>query len=168
MKRASVLGILTMCLGVVGCGGNRDRDNTGATGDDKTAEVRPIAVTEMGCLTARGEQFVLTDLERGEGEATTDTFQLVGDNDELRQHIGKQVRVTGEAEAPRVAVIQESTPPADARPQGTAGSSDPRVSTQSETRVETRKLTVSSVQPTGASCAAETTSEGAAPTRPRR
>jgi hypothetical protein len=166
MKRASVLGILAMCIGVVGCGGDRDRDNTG---DDKTAEVRPIAVTEMGCLTARGDQFVLTDLERGEGEATTDTFQLVGNNDELRRHVGQQVRVTGEAEAPRVAVIQESTPaPADARPQGTAGSSDPKVSTQSETRVETRKLTVSSVQPTGASCAAETMSEGAAPTRPRR
>jgi hypothetical protein len=148
----TVLGILAICLGFVACGGNRE--------DDKTAEVRPAAVTEMGCLTARGDQFVLTDLERGEGEATTETFQLVGNDDELRQHVGKQVRVTGEADPPRVAVVQESTPPQpEARPQGTTGAADPKVRTQSETRVEARKLKVSSVQPTGASCAAETTSD---------
>jgi hypothetical protein len=170
MKRARVLGIVAMCTIVVACGGNRDRDDANAPGDGKTAEVRPATVTQMGCLTARGDQFVLTDLERGEGEATTETFQLIGSDDELRQHVGKQVRVIGEAEASRVAVVQESTPPpaTDAKPQGTTGGADPKVSTQSETRVETRKLTVSSVQPTGASCAAETTSGGAAPTRPRR
>ena len=160
MKRVSVLGIWAICIGLVGCGG-RDRD-----ADEKTAEVRPTSVTEMGCLTARGDRFVLTDLERGEGEATTETFQLVGNEDELRKHVGKQVRVTGEAEAPKVAVVQESTPAAPgAKPEGTAGSAEPKVATQSETRLEARTLTVSTVEPTGASCAAEAT-ESAAPTRP--
>jgi hypothetical protein len=163
MKRA-VFGILAMCVGFAACG----RDRTGVPGDDKAAEVRPVAVTETGCLTARGDQFVLTDLERGEGEATTDTFQLVGKDEELRPHVGKQVRVTGDADAPRVAVVQESTPPRqNASPQGTTGTADPKVSTQSETRVETRELKVSSVVPTGSSCAAETTG-GASPTRPRQ
>jgi hypothetical protein len=157
MRRALVLGISAMCVALVGCGG-RER------GDEKTAEVRPATVTEMGCLTARGEQFVLTDLEHGEGAATTEAYQLVGRDDELKQHVGKQVRITGEAEAPRVAVVQESTPPKpDAKPEGTAGRAEPKVSTQTETRVEMRKLTVSSVTPTGESCAAETTAE---PKRP--
>jgi hypothetical protein len=154
MRRA-VLGILSVCVGFVGCGG-----------DEKTVEVRPTAVTEVGCLTARGDQFVLTDLERGEGETTTDTFQLAGNDAELRQHVGKQVRVTGEAEEPRVAVVQESTPAPPETPRGTTGRGDPKVSTQSETRLETRRLSVSSVEPTGASCAAETSPGAAAPTRP--
>jgi hypothetical protein len=166
MKRASVVGMFVVCMGVFGCGGDRGR-TAGETGD-KTAEVRPAVVTETGCLTARGDQFVLTDLERGEGEATTETYQLIGNHDELRRHVGEQVRVNGEAEAPKVAVVQESTPPANATPQGTSGGAEPKVNTQAQTRVETRKLTVTSVEATGASCAAEATGGGAAPIRPRQ
>ena len=159
MKRASV-GALGLCLCLAGCGGaDRDRENAGDRAGEKTAEVRPTVVTETGCLTARGDQFVLTDLQRGEGQPTTEAFQLIGDGEQLRQHVGKQVRVNGEAEAPKVAVVQESSPaPAEPAPQGTAGGAKPeaKVDTQTQTRVEVRKLTVSSVEPTGASCAAET------------
>jgi hypothetical protein len=168
MNRVSA-GVLAMCLGLFGCGrADRESANTGEAGD-KAAEVRPTPVTETGCLTAREGQFVLTDLERGEGEATTETFQLIGNEEELRRHVGRQVRVNGEAEAPKVAVVQESTPPpANPSPQGTTGGTAPKVSTQAQTRLEVRKLTVSSVQPTGASCAAETTGGGTEPTRPER
>jgi hypothetical protein len=42
---------------------------------------------------------VLTDLERRSESATdqptTQAYQLVGNDEELRQHVGKQVRVTG-------------------------------------------------------------------------
>jgi hypothetical protein len=161
MKRASVAGVLAICVGFAGCGGaDRDRENAGT--DEKTAEVRPVPVSETGCLTARGEQFVLTDLQRGDGEATTETFRLIGNEQELRKHVGQQVRVNGEAEAPKVAVVQESTPPASGTATGTAGAADPKVSTQSETRVEVRQLTVASVEPTGAACSAEG-ARGAAP-----
>lgn len=165
MMRVSV-GVLGICLCLVGCGG-ADRE----AADEKTAEVRPIVVTETGCLTARGDQFVLTDLQRGEGEATTETFELIGNGEMLRPHVGRQVRVNGEAEAPKVAMVQESSPaPAEPAPQGTTGSakSDAKVSTQTQTRVEVRKLTVSSVEPTGSSCAAEAKSGEAAPQRPRQ
>jgi hypothetical protein len=156
MNRVSA-GLLAIVVGLFGCGrADRDAENTAGSDAEKTAEVRPSPVTETGCLNARGEQFVLTDLERGEGP-TTETFRLVGNEEELRQHVGKQVRITGEAEAPKVAVVQESTPPAsDAKPRGTTGTADPKVATQSETRMEVRKLTVTSVQPTGEACAAET------------
>jgi hypothetical protein len=162
MKRVSV-GLMAVVVGLFGSGrADRDAENT-AGNDDRTAEVRPVPVNETGCLTARGDQFVLTDLERGEG-ATTETFQLVGNEAELRQHVGKQVRVNGEAEAPKVAVVQESTPPpSDSRPQGTTGSTDPKVTSQVQTRMEVRKLTVTSVEPTGANCAEEGKSGGSAP-----
>ena len=164
MTRASITGVCGICLLLFGCGrGERDRENI------ETTEVRPIPVTETGCLTARGDQFVLTDLQPGDdGRATTETYQLIGRDEELRQHVGKQVRVSGEAEAPRVAQIQESTPPpAKPAPTGTGGGPDPKVSVQAETRVEVRKLTVSSVQPTGSPCSAETQDE-AATTPPRQ
>jgi len=175
MKRASVVGLFALCVGFAGCGfGEHDGKKDSNAADTKTAESRPAPVSETGCLTAKGDQFVLTDLERGEGSASTETFQLVGNDDELRKHVGKQVRITGEAEAPKVAVVSESTPPAapqgSAKPEATAttGAAQPKVSTETETRMEVRKLTVSSVQPTGASCAAETNQGGAAPTRRRQ
>ena len=157
MTRATI-GVLAICVGLVGCrGANRDETGANKPEEEKTAEVRPAIVTETGCLTARGDQFVLTDLERGEGQATTETFQLIGSDDQLRSHVGKQVRVNGEAEAPKVAVVQQSTPPApQPTAQGTAGGAEPKVSTQEQTRVEVRKLKVASVEPTGESCAAET------------
>jgi hypothetical protein len=170
MKRAS-MGVLALCLGIAGCGGGdrneEGRDSAGSGGTD----VSPVPVTETGCLTARGGQFVLTDLDRGASDPTTETYQLIGNEEELRQHVGKQVRVNGEAEPPKVATVQESTPtPPDSAARGTTGMGEtgPKVSTQAETRLEVRKLTVSSVQPTGESCAAEATGDGAAPTKPRQ
>ena len=160
MKRITI-GVMAVCLGLIGCG-RTDRDHAGdRPGSDYLDGARPLPVTETGCLTARGDQFVLTNLERGAGEATTETFQLVGNQEQFRPHVGMQVRVTGEAEPPKVAVVQESTPqPESARPQGTSGP-DPNVSTQAQTRVEVRKLTVATVEGTGASCAAEAAASGA-------
>jgi hypothetical protein len=169
MKRASVAGVFALGIGLAACGGGSGRDDSGApAAGDKTADARPFPITETGCLTARGDQFVLTDLERSEGGPTTETFQLIGTNEQLRQHVGKQVRVNGEAEAPKVAVVTESTPtPADRQPTGTSGSADPKVTSETQTRVESRRLTVSSVEPTGELCSAEATDrEGAA--KPRR
>ena len=171
MNRAT-MGALAVCIALFACGrGDRDSGNTGDGTAAESAEVRPTVVSETGCLTARGDQFVLTDLESAQGEATTETYQLIGSEEQLRPHVGQQVQVTGEAEAPNVAMVQESTPPpADGKPQGTTGSDNrdaaPKVSTQAQTRMEVRKLTVTSVQATGASCAAEAETGGAPATRP--
>ena len=64
------------------------------------------AVTEVGCVTATGDRFVLTSLESGEMPAT-ELYQLVGTNDELRQHVGREVLVTGEAQPAAVAEVRE-------------------------------------------------------------
>jgi hypothetical protein len=120
----------------VACGGNKDeadiaeRDpKVGDRGDG-----RPMAITETGCLTAQGDRFVLTALESaaaagtakpepgaagsqkpGQGAAesrsadaqpTTESYQLIGNEDELRPLVGKQVRVSGEADPPKVAAAE--------------------------------------------------------------
>jgi hypothetical protein len=133
------------------CGGDRQETRDARQSDED------VSVLQTGCLTAKGDQFVLTDLEADGGTAATETFQLIGNEDELRQHVGKQVRVGGKAEPAEVAEVRESTPPPSDKqqPTGTAGSADPSVSTETRTRVEVRKLTVSLVEPTGATCAAE-------------
>jgi hypothetical protein len=189
MRRSSAAGILAICLGLTAAcgGGNKDADNANATAgsDQKTADARPAPITQTGCLTARGDQFVLTDLQRGTEsgteQAATQTYQLIGNEDELRQHVGQQVRVNGEAEPAQVAEVRESTPPAaQGGATGTAGQqpqaggtqpqagaqsqtgtqsqsgTQPQVTAETETRLEVTKLRVQSLTPTGSSCAAET------------
>ena len=140
MKRASMAGVCAMGLMMaIGCGRS----------DGETATSR------TGCLTTSGESFVLTDLERGDSPST-EAFRLEGDENELRPHVGQRVRITGDAEPAKVAVVRESTPPdPNAQPAGTSGGQTPNVSTETETQIEVRKLTVASIAPTGQSCAAE-------------
>jgi hypothetical protein len=140
MKRASMAGACAMALiAAIGCGRS----------DGESAASR------TGCLTTSGENFVLTDIERGDSPSS-EMFRLEGNENELRPHVGQRVRITGDAEPAKVAVMRESTPPdPEARPEGTAGGATPNVASETETRVEVRKLTVASVEPTGQSCAAE-------------
>jgi hypothetical protein len=139
MKYACVTGLCVLSLAAaIGCG-RSDRET---------------ATTRIGCLTTSGQDFVLTDLERG--TSSTEAFRLEGKDDQLRPYIGKQVRITGDAEPANVAVMKESSP-AGTQPEaaGTSGVEKPAVSTETETRVEVRKLTVASIEPTGQTCAAE-------------
>jgi hypothetical protein len=185
MTRASVAGVFVLSLGlVVGCGGgdkeaNRDRAS-GAADEQSASAGRPAPITQTGCLSSRDGQYVLTDLEpaaeSSSGQPATEAYQLVGNDEELRQHVGKQVRVAGEAEPSQVAEVRESTPPSQPGQQatGTAGErppaapqpGQPQVSTSTETRLEVARLRVQSVTPTGQSCAAEAT--GGASSTPGR
>jgi hypothetical protein len=152
MKQATIAVTAVLCMAATtACGRNRE-----------------IGVLQTGCLTQSGDQFVLTDLERREGGAATETFQLIGNEKQLRELVGQQVRVSGQAEPADVAVMKESTPPpSEPAPAGTTGGSDPKVSSETETRVEARRLTVSAIEATGSSCAAEIKSgAGSEPPRP--
>ena len=173
MKRASVAGALLLSAAVAACGG-REAGEQQAAND---AGVRPTTTTATGCLTANGGKYVLTDLERASDQSAsaqpaTETYQLVGSEDQLKPHVGQQVRVNGEAEASRVAEVRESTPASTPGAAGTSGEQpaqpqQPTVTTETETRMEVATLRVQSVTPTGSSCAAETMG-GAAPQRPRQ
>ena len=153
IRRPAVIAIvLSSGLAIAACDHGRatDMDN-------------PVVVT--GCLTGSGDRFVLTELERSDAATTvaapaTETYQLVGEEDELRPHVGKQVTFTGRSDTTQVAIVRESSPAA-AAPAGTAGSegaapsgqgSTPKITAQSETRVEVAKLKVASVKSTGEPC----------------
>ena len=179
MKRSSV--VLALCLGLaIGCGGKTDETEIAEREPDVAGrgDNRPVPVTETGCLTAQGDRFVLTALERGAAQdkapgaqespagtagarPTTESYQLIGNESELRQLVGQQVRVTGEADVPKVAEVRESTPPTAASgATGTAGQpeparpGEPQVATTTETRLEVTQLRVQSITATGQACAA--------------
>jgi len=182
MKGVGVAGVAVVCVLSAGCGGGREQEEIAERNPGVMApgDGRPQPVNETGCLTAAGDRFVLTALEPGaagpgarEGQGagttadpqpTTVSYQLIGRNEELRKLVGRQVRVSGEAQPPKVAEVRESSPQAE--PRGTAGSSgadarrqQPQVSSTTETRLEVTQLRVQSITATGKPCAASATGD---------
>jgi hypothetical protein len=141
------------------------------------SQVPPTLIAETGCVTASGDRLVLTDLqpagttdvEPGRGPALarrpiTEAYLLQGADEELRQHVGQQVRVTGEAHPGRVVDIQGLLPMVKATPAGSASGAeetapssgtaapDPGVDVRYQVRLEVSEMDVQSVAPTGERC----------------
>jgi hypothetical protein len=171
MNRLHRLSAVVVCVGLAAaCGGNNretaaEHENTTATANAPAGSEeptgRPAALSVTGCLTSADGRYVLTQLAgdvQSPGGPATETYQLTNADEKLRPHVGKQVRVTGEAEPARVAEVRESTPATPATPAGTAGqqttANQPAVSTETRTRLETREMSVMSVTPTGQDCPA--------------
>src|SRR5688572_16919089 len=93
-----------------------------------------VALTEIGCLTASGNSYVLTSLEPGDRPAT-ELYQLVGDAAELQEHVGREVLVTGEADPARIAQVRETGPAAPVGTAGSSGDADAKVRTESQVRI---------------------------------
>jgi hypothetical protein len=162
MFSAAVLcaGLAAACGGGTGDAASEQPGTTPGNGAAREevggqAGARPEPISVDGCLTEANGRFVLTQLER-EGGTATETYQLTTNApDDLRQHVGREVRIAGEAAAARVAEVRESTPPGAGAtsPAGTSGQQGgAEVSTESTTRLEMRQLAVSSVTPTGDEC----------------
>lgn len=132
MRRTTMLGVWGLCGLTFAC-----TAPNGATG-----------LTEVGCVTSAGNRYVLTSLDSGV-RPVTELYELIG-ADDLRRHVGREVLVTGEAEPAGIAEVRET---GSATPVGTSGS-DPaaQVRTESQVRLETRKLRVVSLTPTGDEC----------------
>jgi hypothetical protein len=147
------MGFVGLCAGLaIGCGGSPDADGRNPYSDIDIEQT--TVVSETGCLTSSGDRYVLTALET-DGNRATELYQLIGDDAELRQHVGREVRVTGDAEPPQVAEVREVVPPG---PTGTAGTDsaqqgDAQVSATTQTRLETRPMRVATITPTGTDCA---------------
>jgi hypothetical protein len=132
----------------------------------------PQVVRVQGCLTAADDDMVLTQLTEMSAEpvggqsATTDSvpppqatkmYRLVGAEDELRPHVGQQVRVVGEADPPKVGIVRQTTPAAEPRAASAddvdeAGGDRPMVSTTRQLRLEVTELRVMTVTPLNRPC----------------
>ena len=149
MSKAAWVSVLGVSISMAaGCGGGAERDDRN---EFDIAGSTPI--TETGCLTSSGDRFVLTALEGG-GGAETELYQLTGNEEELRPLVGREVRVTGDAEPAVIADIQQpaqSTGTSGTEGGGTSGAR-PQVRTEAETRLETRQLRVGTVTATGDEC----------------
>ena len=152
----SVVGACLMMT--VGCGRGEERAalEEPATVQDRDSTAPARTMTVDGCLTAAGDRFVLTQLDKGVNgaEAETETYRLVGMEAQLRPLVGQHVEVSGTAEAEQVVDIRESSPPAATpgeQPRGTSGA-EPQVSTVQSTQVAVSDLRVSSVRARGDQC----------------
>lgn len=118
-----------------------------ATHPAPAGSIAPVEV--VGCLSAAGNRFVLTHADKD--DAKTIAYQLVNADDKLTALVGREVRVTGEAQPTQRAETRAVTPP---QPAATSGKSatDAKVTTVEETKVDMQKLSVASVAPTGDNC----------------
>lgn len=117
-------------------------------------------------MTASGDRFLVTSLAPGEASGqrvrragrpylATEVYELTGPTENLREYVGWQVRVNGEAPPRAITIVQERSPAGPASPAavGTAGQSPPegkdrlQVSTEQQTRFEMTQLRVLSVTP---------------------
>lgn len=119
-----------------------------ATHPAPAGTITPVEV--VGCLSASGDRFVLTHADKE--NAKTVAYQLVNADDQLRPLVGREVRVTGEAQPTQKADTRAVTPPQPAATSGTSGP-DAKVTTVEETKLDTQRLAVASVSPTGDPCA---------------
>jgi len=154
MKRVILMSICIGAVALTSACGRRDSAQADkknvldlATHPVPAGLVAPVSV--VGCLSASGDRFVLSHGDKDSSK--TLAYQLVNAEDQLRNLVGKEVRVTGEAQPAQSAETRELTP---AAPAATSGKPDTNatVTTVEDTKIEMQKLTVASVAPTGDSC----------------
>jgi hypothetical protein len=149
--------LMSICAGAValsvGCGRHNAQDNKKnildlATQPAPAAKIAPVEV--VGCLSASGDRFVVSHVDKDDSK--TIAYQLVNADDQLRPLVGREVRVSGEAQPTQKAETRAVTPP---QPAATSGNSEPeaKVTTVEETKVDMQKLAVASIAPTGDPCA---------------
>lgn len=148
---------MTICIGAIALSGACSRHDNNQSErknivDLATHPAAISAVTVDGCLTASGDKFMLASLDKESSKTTV--YQLMNADDQLRNMVGKEVRVSGQAEPTQSTETREVTPPAPTATTGKPAEAEPKVSTVTDTKLDVHKLTVASVTPTGDSCAA--------------
>jgi hypothetical protein len=158
--------IFSVALGSAACSRTADeRDQAqeaaiaardGAAGDE---------ITVTGCLSGAADRaaFVVTAdrnaltsgaLHSRDGETPTYTYELVGNTADLSQHVGKQVQVTGSLDEDREEEAKVDDEAESKQPPVQSGDDKvtPAIETDTEMEIEVRRLTVSTVTPTGRAC----------------
>jgi hypothetical protein len=150
----ALVAAFALAAGSAACGhgpsASQDRANTPPETQTATASNTPMTTTVTGCLAAgdAADTYVL-NAARAAGATASATYNLVGANsDQLRGHIGEQVKVSGTVTSGEQ-IAERSMPQAEThKAKGTSGT--PVVQTQTD--VQIRRLQVSSVSPEGQKC----------------
>jgi hypothetical protein len=124
-------------------------------------------ITVTGCLTSAADRgaFVVTAdrnaltsgaLHAGDGETPTYTYELTGNTQDLPQHVGRQVQVTGRVDEDRDDEVKVDAEEKTELPATQSGDEKvkPAITTDTEMNINVRRLQVSSVQQTGQPCGA--------------
>jgi hypothetical protein len=149
MRNLFVTSAVLVAIGTVATGCNRQEVSPPAEPMAASApqpRAQPMSVT--GCLKA-GEAdntFVLT-VAAASGSSEPATYQLVGKTDALREHVGERVEISGTLESEQEFASRTTAVEQD-RAKATSGT--PTVETT--TRVELRRLDVSSFKPISDRC----------------
>jgi hypothetical protein len=129
---------------------------------------RVVTIIQDGCVTAAGNQFVLTALQRGEAQPslqrgtsggrpnpTTEAYVLVGADEQLRKLVGRRARIAGEADAAEIADLREVSPLVRTRGEdgavGTTGTTT-AIGSGSYLRLQIHRVRVLSANATGDEC----------------
>ncbi len=146
-----IRGLATACVLAACVACNKDSEEVGASETQVVTPPQAAATPErvQGCLRAgeAGGTFVLT-ASAVDTRMDAATYQLLGEPDALRPHVGNRVEVTGTIVLEQAAQGVGARVPADDRAKGTSGT--PMV--QSTTEVEVKRLQVSGVTPVSGDC----------------
>ena len=159
--------ILTTALGAAACSRTaEERDeqqeaalqaHPGQVGEDITINGCLTSAPDRGAFVVTAARDALTSgaLHAGDGETPTYTYELTGNTNNLSQHVGRQVEVTGQLadRSDEVKVDQEDETELPERQSGDEKVT-PAIETDTEMNINVRRLEVKSVTPTGSPCAA--------------
>ena len=129
---------------------------------------RTANIIQDGCVTAAGNQFVLTALHRGEVQAslpegmsggrarpTTEAYVLVGADAQLQKLVGRRARIAGEADPVEITDFREVSPLirefGDDGPVATSGTTS-AICTGAYLRLQIQRVRVLSANATGDPC----------------
>jgi hypothetical protein len=129
----------------------------GAAGDEMTVTGCLTSAADRGAFVVTADRAALASgaLYAGDGETPTYTYELTGNTGDLTPHVGRQVEVTGRLDDDRDDEVKVDEKETTELPETQSGDDrvTPAIETDTEMRINVRRLQVSSVSPTGAPCA---------------
>lgn len=156
---------LIIMLTVIATAGLAASNPSTSSSQASTAPKADQSITITGCLAAGpNNTFTLTAAPRAVrgGAATTPagskvaktiayTLSVPNQND-LRQHVGHTIQVSGTEAAPELTTTATDTRTDAEKPRGTSGGVTPTVQTTTQTQIVTRRLNVRSVKAVSSAC----------------
>lgn len=130
----------------------------GAAGEEMTVTGCLTSAADRGAFVVTADRTALTSgaLHSRDGETPTYTYELTGNAGDLAQHVGRQVQVTGRLDDDRDDEVKVDRQEETKLPETQSGDEKvtPAIETETEMRINVRRMNVSSVTATGQPCAA--------------